>query len=114
MKRNILSFLTLVAMLFSNLLMAPDVHAEQGESFAHAADHVYAHGLEHFDPDRSDDGEDEQEHAVVHHHNCSFNVAGSVTTKSPPVWHQANLTGPRSTPRLASRKAPVLTQPPKA
>lgn len=114
MRRLILPFLAFVALLFSNLLMVPDVHAEQGETFAHAADHVYAHGAEHFDADVPDDDQTRQDHAGGHHHNCSFNLSEVGNLVSNAFWHRETLKRPLRVASLASRMPSVPKQPPKA
>ena len=113
-KRVFLPFLAIVAILFSSMLSLPDAHAAEGESFAHAADHLYAHGADHFDSNDSGPDHDGQDHSATHHHNCSFSLAdGGVFLRSPFV-RSNNLKGPLATSMLASRAPPVLIQPPKA
>lgn len=114
MRRVIMPLLALVALLFSNLLMVPDVHAEQGETFAHAADHVYAHGTEHFDADFPDDGQNQQDHTGAHHHNCSFNLSETGDLASNALLHREKLKRPLRVAALASRMPSVPQQPPKA
>lgn len=114
MRRFVFPFLAFVALLSSNLLMVPDVHAEQGETFAHAADHVYAHGAEHFDADVPDDDQARQDHAGGHHHNCSFNLSEVGNLGSNDFWHREILKRPLCVAPLVSRMPSVPKQPPKA
>lgn len=106
--------LAFIALLFSSVLMVPDVHAEQGESFAHAGDHVYAHGAEHFESGEPDSDTEDQDHPTAHHHNCSVNLALCGAPPQPVIWCSDNLKGPLASSPLASRAPPVLIQPPKA
>ena len=110
--RKILPFLAVLAILFSSVLSLPDVHAGEGESFAHVADHVYAHGAEHFDSKDPEPDHDGQDHSATHHHNCSFSLADSGVLLRSPFWHSDSLKGPLATSMLASRALPVLIQPP--
>ena len=112
--RKILPFLAVLAILFSSVLSFPDVHAGEGASFAHAADHIYAHGADHFDTNDATPDHDGQDHSATHHHNCSFILAGSSVPLRSPFWRSDNLRAPLATSSLASRAPPVLIQPPKA
>lgn len=106
--------LAFIALLFSSMLMVPDVHAGQGEDFAHAADHVYAHGADHFDSGEPSSSPHEQDHPSTHHHNCSFNVAFNSVVTQQVFWQSDSLRGPLASSPLVSRESPVLIQPPKA
>ncbi len=112
--RKILPFLAVLAILFSSVLSLPDVHAGEGEGFAHAADHIYAHGADHFDANDTTPDHDGQAHSATHHHNCSFSLADSGLLLQPAVSYSDRLKGPLATTSLASRAPPVLIQPPKA
>ena len=114
MRRFVMPFLALVALLFSNLLMAPDVHADHGERFAHAADHVYAHGAEHFDTEGSDEDRSQQDHEGGQHHNCSFNLSEAGASAGASYLRTDVLKRPLRAPPLASRAPAVPKQPPKA
>ena len=113
-KSKFLPFLALIAILFSSLLSLPDVHAEEGEGFAHAADHFYAHGADHFDASENEPDHDDQDHSATHHDNCSFSLANASALVSSAFWSADGLKGPLTTSMLASRAPPVLIQPPKA
>lgn len=112
--RKILPLLALFAILFGSVLSLPDAHAEAGESFAHAADHLHAHGADHFDAENTAPDHEGQNHAATHHHSCSFNLADNGVLLQSAFSRTESLKGPLATSSLASRAPPVLIQPPKA
>lgn len=114
MPRLVFPFLAIIAILFGSVLSLPDAHASEGESFVHAADHVYAHGADHFDSNDSEPDHDGQDHSATHHHNCSFSLADSGVFLGSPFARTNSLKGPLATSMLTSRAPPVLIQPPKA
>ncbi len=114
MSRIYLPFLAIIAILFSSVLSLPDAHAADGEGFAHAADHVYAHGTNHFDASDPEPVHEGPDHTVTHHHNCSFSLADSGVVLRSAIWRSESLKGPLATSTLTSRAPPVLIQPPKA
>lgn len=114
MRQFVMPVLAIVALLLSNVLMAPDVHADQGQNFAHAGDHIFAHGAEHFDSGQHEEDSPGQGHSEFHHHNCSFNLAGATPSPLATFWHPAVLRGPLRTSPLVSRAPSVPKQPPKA
>lgn len=105
--------LAIFAILFSSVLSLPDAHAQGGESFAHAADHVYAHGADHFDTEVPEPDHEGQDHSATHHHNCSFSLADTGFLVRSHSWRPDSLKGPLATSSLASLAPPVLIQPPK-
>lgn len=112
--RILLPFLAIIAILFGSVLSLPDVHAEEGESFAHAADHLYAHGGDHFDTEDTKPDHEGQNHTATHHHSCSFSLADNGALLQSAFSRSESLKGPLATSSLASRAPPVLIQPPKA
>lgn len=113
-KRLFLPFLAMIAMIFSSVLAMPDAHAEGAENFAHAVDHIYAHGTEHFDTQGSETDHEGQNNSATHHHNCSFSLADNAVLLQSQLWRSDRLKGPLATSSLMSRAPPVLKQPPKA
>lgn len=112
--RPFASLLALIALLLSSISLAPDVHAKGDVSFAHAGDHISAHGVEHFDgSEHNEDGPD-QDHSAFHHHNCSFNLSSAAPVSLATIWQPAALKGPLCTSPLVSRVPSVPKQPPKA
>lgn len=114
MNRVLWPLLAIFAILFSSVLSLPDAHAGEGENFAHAADHVYAHGADHFDAQESEEDREGQGHSATHHHNCSFSLSDTGAVVQLHFWRSDSLKGPLATSSLASRAPPVLIQPPKA
>jgi len=114
MRRYVMPFFAMIALLFSTGLTVPDVHAGQGESFAHAADHIYAHGTEHFGSEDSDADQDKYDHSGDHHHNCSFNLNATGPLATGNFWQMNALKSPLCASPLISRTPSVPKQPPKA
>lgn len=108
------SLLALIALLLSSFSLAPDVHAKGDISFAHAGDHISAHGVEHFDGSEHDQDGPDQDHSALHHHNCSFNLSSAAPVSLATIWQPAALKGPLCTSPLVARVPSVPKQPPKA
>ena len=107
-------FLAIIALVFSNVLIAPDVHAEGDLSFAHAGDHIYAHGADPCEGSEHEDDGPDQDHPAFHHHNCSFNLGGAAPFSLATIWQPAALRGPLRTSPLVSHAPSVPKQPPKS
>ena len=112
MSRKLGLFFALIALAFSNVLMVPDVHAQDTGAFAHAADHIFEHGQDHFSSDDTDFDEDAVGHQPVHHHNCSFSLPDYASEAGADFSRRVSLRAPLSDNPLGSRASPVLIQPP--
>jgi hypothetical protein len=114
MARTLISLAMIATLLLCELLVAPDAHADQPFAGAHVADHLAAHGSEHYaDVDHSD-GTNGQSHPDLHHHNCSFDVPTLARLKDISGLPQALPVLPLSDQAPHKRAQDVLKEPPKA
>ncbi len=114
MARALISLAMIATLLLGGLLSAPDAHADQPFAGAHVADHLAAHGSEHYADVDHTDGTDGQSHPDLHHHNCSFDVPTLARLKDISGLPRALPVLPLSDQALLSRVQDVLTEPPKA
>jgi hypothetical protein len=114
MARALTSLAMIATLLLCELLVAPDAHADEPFSGVHVADHLAAHGSEHYaDVDHSD-GTDGQSHPDLHHHNCSFDVPTLARLKDISGLTRALPVLPLSDQGPRKRPQDVLKEPPKA
>ena len=114
MARALISLAMIATLLLGGLLSAPDAHTDESFAGAHVADHLAAHGSEHYaDVDHSD-GTDSQSHPDLHHHNCSFDVPTLARLKDMSGLPRALPVMPLSDQAPHKRAQDVLKEPPKA
>ena len=114
MARALFSLAMIATLLLGGLLSAPDAHADESFAGAHVADHLAAHGSEHYaDVDHSDDT-DGQSHPDLHHHNCSFDLPTFFGLKDVNGSARALPVLPLSDQAPHKRAQDVLKEPPKA
>lgn len=112
MARTFISLAMIATLLLGGLLSAPDAHADEPFAGTHVADHIAAHGLEHFDePDHSERDEGNP-HPEGHHHNCSFDVPQFARTTNATLFAIALPVHPLAEDTMHSRALDVLKEPP--
>ncbi|MEL6531020.1 MAG: hypothetical protein AAFQ27_13745 [Pseudomonadota bacterium] len=114
MAQALTSLAMIATLLLCELLVAPDAHADEPFSGVHVADHLAAHGSEHYaDVDHSDDT-DGQSHPDLHHHNCSFDIPTLAKLRDISGLMGALPVLPFSDQAPHKRAQDVLKEPPKA
>lgn len=114
MTRALISLAMIATLVLCELLVAPDVHADEPFSGTHVADHLAAHGSEHYaDVDHNDDA-DGQSHPDLHHHSCSFDVPTLARLKDISGLTLALPVLSLSDQAPHKRAQDVLKEPPKA
>ncbi len=114
MVRGLFSLAMIATLLLCELMAVPDAHPDEAFSGAHVADHLAAHGLEHYaDEDHTNDS-DSQAHPDLHHHNCSFDVPTFARLREASGFARALPILPPSDQAPHSLVQDVLKEPPKA